>query len=136
MTPFSFRYRVSGQDEPHAFRGSPRKLKIYSEGDNSMRKRLLVLPVVLSVALLAEAITVRVWVYGSGSSTESDRSSAISEATDQATEQANATCTGVVVTSETTGSFCSTISNDEDGTTQYACTAMVKALCEIQGRGR
>jgi hypothetical protein len=100
-----------------------------------MRHKLLVLPVVLSVVTLAAAITVRVWVFGTGSATEPDRSSAMSEATDQATQQANATCTGVVVTNETTGSFCTT-SSDDDGTTQYACTAMVKALCEIQGRGR
>jgi flagellar basal body-associated protein FliL len=114
----------------------PQKTQNQSRGANSMRKKLLVLPVVLSVVMLVGAITVRVWVYGSGSSTESDRSSAMSEAIDQATQQANAICTGVVVTNETTGSFCTTTGNDEDGTTQYACTAMVKALCEIQGRGR
>lgn len=100
-----------------------------------MRKKLLVLSAVLSAVTLAGALTVRVWVFGSGSSTESDRGSAISEAVDQATQQANATCVGVVVTSETTGSFC-TSSSDDDGNTQYSCTAMVKALCEIQGRGR
>jgi|HubBroStandDraft_5_1064220.scaffolds.fasta_scaffold31804_2 hypothetical protein len=99
-----------------------------------MRNKLLVIPVILSMALSASAITIRLWVSGMGSATESDRSSAMSEATDQATEQANATCTGVVLTSETTGSFCSA-NSDENGT-QYSCTATVKALCEIQGRAR
>jgi hypothetical protein len=97
-----------------------------------MRYKLLVLPVVLSMVLSARAITVRLWVSGIGNATESDRSTALSEATDQATQQANATCTGEVLNTETTGSFCST-NTDENGT-QYSCIATVKALCEIRGR--
>ena len=99
-----------------------------------MRTKLLVAAVLLSAVMLAGAVTIRIWVFGSGSSTESDRGSAMSEAVDQATQQTNALCVGVVVTTEPTGSFCTTSGSDEDGTTQYACTAMVKALCEIQGR--
>ena len=100
-----------------------------------MRKNIWVLSVLLSGVTLAGAITVRVWVFGSGSGSELDRNSAMSEAVDQATQQANAICTGAVVNTETTASFCTTYNND-DGTTQYNCTAMVKSLCEIQGRGR
>jgi hypothetical protein len=100
-----------------------------------MRKNLLVLSTVLLTVTFAGAITVRVWVFGFGNASEPDRGSAISEAIDQATQSANATCLGVVQTTETTGSFCTTSSN-EDGSTQYSCTASVKSLCELQGRGR
>lgn len=95
-----------------------------------MRKKLLVISAVLSAVTLAGAMTVQVWVFGSGSASESDRGSAMSEAVDQATQQANATCVGMVVTTETTGSFCTT-SSDGDGNTQYSCTAMVKSLCQV-----
>ncbi len=100
-----------------------------------MRSRLVVLSMLFSVAALAGAMTVKVWVFGTGVATEADRSSAMSEALDSATQQANAMCTGVVTTTEPTGNFCIN-STDGDGNTQYSCTAMVKALCEIQGRGR
>ena len=46
-----------------------------------------------------------------------------------------AMCTGVVTTTEPTGNFCIN-STDGDENAQYSCTAMVKALCEIQGRRR
>lgn len=95
-----------------------------------MRKKLLVISAVLSAVTLAGAMSVRVWVFGSGSASESDKGSAMSEAVDQATQQANAICTGVVVTTETTGNFC-TSSSDGDGNAQYSCTAMVKALCQV-----
>ncbi len=95
-----------------------------------MRNKLLVISAGLSAVTLAAAMSVQVWVFGSGSATESDRGSAMSEAVDQATQQANAICTGVVVTTETTGSFCTT-SDDGNGNMQYSCTAMVKSLCQV-----
>jgi hypothetical protein len=54
----------------------------------------------------------------------------MSEGVELATQQTNALCTGVVVTTETTGSFCSECS-DADGNVQYSCTAVVKAPCQL-----
>jgi hypothetical protein len=47
--------------------------------------------------LLGKAREITLWVTGGGTAQESDRASAVSEAIETATEQANASCIGKVV---------------------------------------
>ncbi len=72
------------------------------------------------------------WLSGSGTATESDRSSADSEALDQATTQVNSICTGEVQTVEKTGDNCITLGGE--GSQTFTCIVLVKAKCVIGGR--
>ena len=95
-----------------------------------MKKRLLaVVAVAASLLAVAEARTITTWVFGSGTAQEDDRDAAVSEATDQATQQANNTCMGMVVTVEKTGTTCF-----GGGDNPYTCLVFVKAACQIQVR--
>jgi hypothetical protein len=95
-----------------------------------MKKRLLtIVAVAASLMAVAEARTITTWVFGSATAQEDDRDSAVSEATDQATQQANAICTGTVVAREKTGTTCF-----GGGDSPYTCMVFVKAACQIQVR--
>ena len=80
--------------------------------------------------------TMTTFITGSGSATESDRGSAIDEATQTAQNWANSTCIGTVVAVNTTSSNCIKLGSDADGTTSFTCMVFVKATCEIPFRGR
>lgn len=95
-----------------------------------MKKRLLtIVALAASVVGLAEARTMTMWVFGSGTAQEDDRDSAMSEATDNATQQANAVCIGTVVNVEKTGNTCF-----GGGDNPYTCMVFVKAACQVQVR--
>lgn len=96
-----------------------------------MKKRILTMvAVAASFICVAEARTITIWVDGGGVATEKDRDSAVSEATDNATQQANAICTGTVVDVEKTSTLCFA----GDGDTPYVCTVFVKAACQMTGK--
>jgi len=96
-----------------------------------MKKRILtVVALAASFIGAAEARNITIWVTGSGTATESDRGSAVDEATEQASEQANAICIGTVVNVERTGTTC--FGGDDDN--PYTCMVFVKAACQLQGR--
>jgi len=93
-----------------------------------MKKRILIFAALLaSTFAIAEARELTLWVTGGGTAQESDRASAVSEATQTATEQANATCIGEVVAVEPTGTSCF----GGDGDSPYTCMVFVKAECRI-----
>lgn len=95
-----------------------------------MKKRLLtIVAVAASLIAVAEGRTITTWVFGGGTAQEDDRDTAVSEATDQATQQANAICIGTVVTVEKTGTSCF-----GGGDSPYTCMVFVKAACQIQVR--
>jgi hypothetical protein len=95
-----------------------------------MKKRVFTIAALAaSVIGIAEARNIRVWVNGSGTAQEDNRDSALSEATDAATKQANAICTGTVVDVEKTSTICF-----GGGDNPYACTVFVKAACQLPGR--
>jgi hypothetical protein len=93
-----------------------------------MKKRMIA-TAVLAASLMgvAEARIMTFFVNGSGMATESDRDTAVSEATDNATQQANAICTGVVTNVEKTGTMC--VGGTDD--IPYVCTVFVKAACQV-----
>jgi len=91
-----------------------------------MKKSILAV-VLASTIGIAGAKELTLWVNGSGTAQESDRSSAVSEATQAATEQANATCIGEVVNVEPTGTSC--FGGDDNN--PYTCMVFVKAQCRI-----
>ena len=95
-----------------------------------MKKRMLtIVALAASVIGVAQARTINMWVFGSGTATEDDRGSAVSEATDNAVEQANAICIGTVVNVEKTGTTCF-----GGGDSPYTCMVFVKAACQVQTR--
>lgn len=95
-----------------------------------MKKRILTMvALAASVIGIAGARTITIWVNGGGVATESDRDSAVSEATDSATQEANAICTGTVTTVEKTSTLC--FGGDDN---PYVCTVFVKAACQITGK--
>jgi hypothetical protein len=81
----------------------------------------------LSVACIMEAKEFRFWVFGSGTAQDSDRASAVSQATDSATQQINAGCIGTVETVEQTGTTCLGGNNE----TPYTCLVFAKGLCKV-----
>jgi len=95
-----------------------------------MKKRILALTIAaLSVIGIAEARFTTYWVFGSGTAQDEDRQSAISQAYDQATESANATCIGSVVEVERTGTSCL-----GGGDSPFTCVVFVKAACQVHTR--
>ncbi len=93
-----------------------------------MKKRILTIAALLSLTIgIAEAKIFIYWVTGSGTAQENDRSAAVSEATDTATQQANAICTGEVGTVETTGTSCFGGGDNNP----YTCLVFVKAECRV-----
>ncbi len=95
-----------------------------------MKKRILALVILMvSVFAVAEARTITMWLFGSGTAQEDDRDSAVSEATDNATQQVNAICVGTIVDVETTGTTCL-----GGGDSPYTCMVFVKAACQAQVR--
>jgi hypothetical protein len=94
----------------------------------------LVVPSTVSVAQQMRTMTT--YTNGSGSATESDRQSAMDEATETAQNWANSTCIGTVTNTNTTSSSCIKLGSDEDNNVTYTCMVTVKATCEIQYRGR
>ena len=93
-----------------------------------MKKSILTLvALAASVIGIAEARTITFWVSASGMATEGDRDSAVSEASDNAAQQANAICTGTVTTVEKTSTLCF-----GGGDNPYVCTVFVKAACQAQ----
>jgi hypothetical protein len=95
-----------------------------------MKKRMLaIVALAVSVFSIAEARTITLWVFGSGTAQEDDRDAAVNEATDNATQQANAMCIGTVVNVEKTGTTCF-----GGGDTPYNCMVFVKAACQAQVR--
>ena len=92
-----------------------------------MKKRMLtIICLAASVFAVAEAATITIWTFGGGTAQEDDRDAAVSEALDQATQQANAACMGTVVNVEKTGTTCF-----GGGDSPYTCTVFVKAACKI-----
>lgn len=95
-----------------------------------MKKRILALVIlVMSAFTIAEARTITIWLFGSGSAQEDDRDTAVNEATDNATQQVNAMCVGTVVDVEKTATTCF-----GGGDTSYNCLVFVKAACQAQVR--
>jgi hypothetical protein len=93
-----------------------------------MKKHVLTIAALVASAIgIAEARELTMWVSGSGTAQESDRASAVSEARETATEQANAVCIGEVVNVEATGTSCL----GGDGDSPYTCMVFVKAECRI-----
>ena len=97
--------------------------------NNLMFRSVLVSLAMLSVPALAGRT---IYVTGSATATESDRSSADSEALDQATTQANALCIGNVISTSKTMDTCFKIGDGDNA--QYTCSVMVRAACELPGR--
>ena len=96
-----------------------------------MKKQVLTIAVLAaSIIGVAEAGNITMWVTGSGTAQERDRQSAVSQASDTATEQANAVCIGEVVRVERTGTSCL----GGDGDSPYTCMVFVKAECRIHTR--
>ncbi len=92
-----------------------------------MKKHILTIAALLASTIgIAGARELTLWVSGSGTAQESDRASAVSEATDTATQQANAVCIGEVVNVEPTGTSCF-----GGGDSPYTCMVFVKAECRI-----
>lgn len=92
-----------------------------------MKKSILTAAVLLASTIgIANAREITMWVSGSGTAQESDRASAVSEARETATEQANAVCIGEVVNVEPTGTSCF-----GGGDSPYTCMVFVKAECRI-----
>jgi hypothetical protein len=97
----------------------------------TMKKQVLTIAALAaSIIGFAEARNITMWVSGSGTAQERDRQSAVNEATDTATEQANAVCIGEVVRVEKTGTSCF----GGDGDSPYTCMVFVKAECQIHTR--
>jgi len=95
-----------------------------------MKKRMLALVVlVVSAFSVAEARTITIWLFGSGTAQEDDRDAAVNEASDNATQQVNAMCVGTVVDVEKTGTTCV-----GGGDMPYSCMVFVKAACQAQVR--
>jgi hypothetical protein len=93
-----------------------------------MRKNILILTALsISAIGIAGAAPVRFWCFGAGTARDGDRQSAISQAHDQAVDQANSACAGVVVNVARTGATC--FGGDDDD--PYTCMVTVKALCQI-----
>jgi hypothetical protein len=94
-------------------------------------KRVTLCTLVLLSSTLLFAGTVRIWVFGiPGIATETDKQSAMSEASDQAIQNANGLCMGSVINTAVTTSGCFHFGSDEDG--NWVCTVSAKAFCEIQ----
>jgi hypothetical protein len=92
-----------------------------------MKRNLLIIAALLASTVgIAGAREITLWVSGAGTAQESDRTSAVSEATETATEQANAVCIGEVVNVEPTGTSCF-----GGGDSPYTCMVFVKAQCRI-----
>jgi hypothetical protein len=124
---FACRYPFSG-DIPHVWVRAGNALK--RKGDKAMKKRILtIVALAASVIGSAEARTINMWVFGSGTAQEDERESAVDEATDNATQQANAVCVGTVVDVVKTGTTCF-----GGGDNPYTCMVFVKAACQIQAR--
>jgi hypothetical protein len=69
------------------------------------------------------------WVTGGGSATETDKATAISEATDGATEKLNSACViGVIVQVVKLSTSCDQ-QDDGNGNAQYDCIVEEKGLC-------
>ena len=80
--------------------------------------------------------TIVTYTSGLGSATETDRDSAISEATQTAQNWANSACLGMVTDRNTTASACSKLSTDDDGNITWFCCVTVKDRCDTEFRGR
>lgn len=94
-----------------------------------MRKKILVTSILaISAVGIAEAASVRIWLFGAGTAQDRDRQSAISQAYDQAVDQTNAACTGAVVNVARTGATC--FGGDDDS--PQTCVVTVKALCQVR----
>jgi hypothetical protein len=78
--------------------------------------------------------TTVMYTTGNGSSTNSDRDQAKSDATDTATNWANSQCIGNVTETNITYQQCTPIGSGDNQ--QYMCAVTVKAKCEIQSRVR
>ena len=95
-----------------------------------MKKQIITMAALIaSVIGVAEARPMTLWVFGSGTAQGDDRMSAISDATDTATQQANAACFGTVVDVVKTGTTCF-----GGGDNPYTCMVFVKAACQLQTR--
>ncbi len=92
--------------------------------------------IVPSTMAIAQEKTMTTYTTGSGSATESDRQSAMDEATQTAQNWANSTCIGTVTTTNTTSANCIKLGSDDQNNVTYTCMVTVKATCEIQYRGR
>ena len=70
------------------------------------------------------------WVIGSGTATESDRASALSEATDDATDHVNRACViGSITEIVKTSTNCDK-HDDGDGNAEYTCVVQEKGHCQ------
>jgi len=70
------------------------------------------------------------WMQESGDATEADRGSAVSEATDAATDRLNRDCVlGTIVEVAKISTSCDK-QDDGDGNAQYSCHVTEKGLCK------
>jgi predicted cobalt transporter CbtA len=74
------------------------------------------------------------YLTGIGTASETDRSTAMSEATEQAQNNASSPCVGNVVASSVLNSNCIPITIGD--TTTYTCTVTVRATCQFQTNPR
>jgi hypothetical protein len=70
------------------------------------------------------------YLTGNGTASESDRSQALSEATEQAQSNASSPCIGNVVATSTLSSNCTPLGSGDNLT--YMCMVTVRVTCQFQ----
>jgi hypothetical protein len=106
---------------------SPRETNLMNAAKAFTLCLALVLPQTLAVAQQTRSFVT--YTPGIGTASESDRGQALSEATQQAQNAANSTCTGTVTNSTTTASNCTSITNPVDGSVTYTCMVSIRDTC-------
>jgi hypothetical protein len=93
-----------------------------------MRKNILAMLVAaISMIGIAEARPVFITVLGTGVVQDTDRQSAVDQASDAAMGNANASCAGTIVKAVKAPPLCFGGSDDNP----YTCTVIVTATCQI-----
>jgi len=93
-----------------------------------------ILGLATSLTLAQQMRTVITYTTGQGSSVNSDKDQALSDATQTATNWANSSCIGTVTQTNVTFSQCTPVGSDDNQ--QYDCAVTVKDTCQIQARAR
>jgi len=97
-------------------------------------KKMIAVAILLGLTASVGTAAVRIWVFGNGVETGSDRDSTDSQAYSDATTNANAICPGYVEGDYIkTLDSCINLGSDENP--NWVCTVSVKAMCRA-GRSR
>jgi hypothetical protein len=92
-----------------------------------MRKKMIAVAAVIALVMGAvEAKPIFMTVLGTGVVQDTDRSSAASQAVDQAMDSANSSCVGTIVKAVKSPPICF-----GGGDNPYTCTVIVTATCQI-----